>query len=112
MNRLIARCVVVAASFALLAQSRVVAQSSLVTAPPSYTGGASPLSQPFETRIQPTSCAAKPFTPVMLGDFTGPLGTLHNVVDFTLGTTIELSRSATIGVGVVVPVTGPKPIDI
>ena len=37
---------------------------------------------------------------------------LHNVVDFTLGTTFEFSNRSTLGVGVVTPFTGPKPFDL
>jgi hypothetical protein len=37
---------------------------------------------------------------------------LHNVVDFTFGSTFEFASRATLGVGVVVPVTGPKPFDV
>jgi hypothetical protein len=37
---------------------------------------------------------------------------VHDVVDFTFGTTFEFVSRATLGVGVVVPVTGPKPFDI
>jgi hypothetical protein len=77
MNRLIARCVVVAALFTLLAQGRVAAQSSFVGAPRSFTAEQAPLTQPFDApSIQTPSPAAKPFTPVMLGDFTGPLGSM------------------------------------
>lgn len=77
MYRLIARCVVVATLFALLAQGRVAAQSSFGTTPSSFPVGSAPLSPRFETTsIQATEPVAKPFTPVMLGDFTGPLGTL------------------------------------
>jgi hypothetical protein len=37
---------------------------------------------------------------------------LHNVVDFTFGSTFEFAGRATLGVGLVVPVTGPKPFDV
>jgi hypothetical protein len=37
---------------------------------------------------------------------------VHNVVDVTLGTTFEFLRGTTLGVGIVVPCTGPKPFDI
>jgi hypothetical protein len=37
---------------------------------------------------------------------------LHNVVDFTFGSTFEFRNRATLGVGLVVPVTGPKPFDV
>jgi hypothetical protein len=37
---------------------------------------------------------------------------LHNVVDFTLGSTFEFVDRATLGVGIVLPVTGPKPFDV
>src|SRR5262249_3023933 len=37
---------------------------------------------------------------------------LHNVVDFTLGTTFEFASRATLGLGLVVPVTGPRPFDV
>lgn len=37
---------------------------------------------------------------------------IHDVVDFTFGTTFEFGGSSTLGVGVVVPVTGPKPFDM
>lgn len=37
---------------------------------------------------------------------------LHNVVDLTLGSTLEFSNRATLGVGVAVPVTAPRPFDI
>jgi hypothetical protein len=36
---------------------------------------------------------------------------LHNVVDFTVGSTFEFSNRATLGTGFVFPVTGPKPFD-
>jgi hypothetical protein len=36
----------------------------------------------------------------------------HNVVDFTFGGTFELWGRATVGLGLVVPVTGPKPFDV
>jgi len=36
---------------------------------------------------------------------------LHNVVDFTLGTTFEFANGATLAVGMATPVTGPKPFD-
>jgi hypothetical protein len=36
---------------------------------------------------------------------------LHNVVDFTLGSTFEFANGATLGVGMATPVTGPKPFD-
>jgi hypothetical protein len=37
---------------------------------------------------------------------------LHNSVDFTLGTTLEFTKRATLGVGVSVPVTGDRPYDV
>jgi hypothetical protein len=37
---------------------------------------------------------------------------LANVVDLTLGTTIEFSNRSTLAVGVCTPVTGPKPFDV
>jgi hypothetical protein len=37
---------------------------------------------------------------------------LNNVVDFTLGTTLEFASRATLGLGVCIPVTGPKPFDV
>ena len=37
---------------------------------------------------------------------------LHNVVDFTMGGTFEFASRATLGLGLVVPVTGPKPFDV
>ena len=37
---------------------------------------------------------------------------LHNVVDCTLGGTFEFANRATLGVGFVVPFTGPKPFDV
>jgi hypothetical protein len=37
---------------------------------------------------------------------------VFNVLDLTLGTTILLSNGATLGLGGVVPLTGPKPFDI
>jgi hypothetical protein len=37
---------------------------------------------------------------------------LHNVVDFTLGATVEMEGGATLGLGLCVPVTSPRPFDI
>jgi hypothetical protein len=37
---------------------------------------------------------------------------LNNVVDFTFGASAELQGGATVGLGLAVPVTGPKPFDI
>jgi hypothetical protein len=37
---------------------------------------------------------------------------LNNVVDLTVGTTLEFGRRTTLGLGLVVPVTGPKPFDL
>jgi hypothetical protein len=37
---------------------------------------------------------------------------LHNVVDVTLGTTLEFGNRATVGAGLVFPLTGPKPFDM
>jgi hypothetical protein len=37
---------------------------------------------------------------------------LHNVVDFTFGSTFEFSNRATLGAGLVVPMTGPRPFDL
>jgi hypothetical protein len=37
---------------------------------------------------------------------------LHNVLDCTLGGTFEFANRATLGVGLVVPFTGPKPFDV
>ena len=37
---------------------------------------------------------------------------LNNVVDLTVGTTLELGTRTTLGLGLVVPVTGPKPLDL
>lgn len=37
---------------------------------------------------------------------------LHNVVDLTLGVTFEFRSAATLGIGIVSPVTGPKPFDV
>ena len=37
---------------------------------------------------------------------------LYNTVDFTLGTTFEFAHHTTLGIGVVAPVTGPKPFDV
>jgi hypothetical protein len=42
--------------------------------------------------------------------FVDPLR-VHDVVDVTLGTTFEFGRRATLGTGVALPVTGPKPFD-
>jgi hypothetical protein len=36
---------------------------------------------------------------------------IHDTVDITLGTTVEFGRRATLGTGVALPVTGPKPFD-
>jgi hypothetical protein len=36
---------------------------------------------------------------------------LHNVVDLTFGSTFEFSNRSVLGVGFVIPVTGPKPFD-
>jgi hypothetical protein len=37
---------------------------------------------------------------------------LHNVIDLTFGATFEFASRATLGAGLVVPVTGPKPFDV
>ena len=37
---------------------------------------------------------------------------VNNVVDLTFGSTFEILNRATLGTGVVVPVTGPKPFDV
>jgi len=37
---------------------------------------------------------------------------LHNVVDVTLGATFEFGNGATLGTGLVFPMTGPKPFDV
>ncbi len=37
---------------------------------------------------------------------------LHNVIDVTLGTTLEFGARATLGAGLVFPLTGPKPFDV
>jgi hypothetical protein len=37
---------------------------------------------------------------------------LHNVVDLTLGTTLEFANQATLGLGFAFPLTGPKPFDV
>ncbi len=37
---------------------------------------------------------------------------LNNVVDLTVGTTLEFGTRTTLGLGLVVPVTGPKPFDL
>jgi hypothetical protein len=37
---------------------------------------------------------------------------LHDVVDVTLGTTFEFVNRATLGIGVVTPLTGPRPFDV
>lgn len=37
---------------------------------------------------------------------------LHDIVNVTLGTTFEFSNRSTLGVGAVVPLTGPKPFDV
>jgi hypothetical protein len=39
-------------------------------------------------------------------------GKFHNVIDVTLGTTFEFANHATLGVGVAVPLTGPKPFSV
>jgi hypothetical protein len=49
-----------------------------------------------------------------LADLFGRVDDLkvHNVVDVTLGTTVEFSHRRTLGLGLVVPLTGPKPFDL
>ena len=37
---------------------------------------------------------------------------LNNVLDLTVGTTLEFGRRTTLGLGLVVPVTGPRPFDV
>jgi hypothetical protein len=37
---------------------------------------------------------------------------VHNVVDCTVGGTFEFANSATLGFGIVVPFTGPRPFDV
>jgi hypothetical protein len=37
---------------------------------------------------------------------------LNNVVDLTVGTTLEFATRTTLGLGLVVPVTGPRPFDV
>ncbi len=37
---------------------------------------------------------------------------LHNVLDFTAGGTFEFANNTTLGFGIAVPVTGPRPFDV
>jgi hypothetical protein len=51
-------------------------------------------------------------TPLRQFEGSFDAGRPDDVVDFTLGTTFEFVHHTTLGIGVVAPVTGPKPFDI
>jgi hypothetical protein len=47
----------------------------------------------------------------LFGDFVDNLQ-IHNTIDFTFGTTLEFRNRATLGLGLVIPVTGQRPFDV
>jgi hypothetical protein len=62
----------------------------------------------FEVHIASPLHQADPTASVF--GFTDALK-LHNVVDLTLGTALELAGRASLNLGVAVPITGPRPFD-